>query len=268
MQKCSGCARCRYVSFSREWSDCSWYAACDVTRLEQEMPGFATLNFGSPFTPASLTRLDWTPFRTRDRVAQLSSSKQDNHDSNLACKAPLFSWVNASGLLARSGDDGRQGRLKWLDVGGGRGSLGRELGKRRLVGGAASRKVAYDCVDVVKTAACPRFDGGTLPQATGSRDVVSFLFVLHHASGRTVSLLEHAKRVSRGHIVVLEDLQGETQRQAKQQFAHEWQGQFRADDEWRALFRLLGLRLVHHTPVPHTCSWGYHVPRAMYVLAV
>ena len=34
------------------------------------------------------------------------------------------------------------------------------------------------------------------------------------------------------------------------------------------LLRLLGLRLVHHTPVPHTCSWGYHVPRAMYVLAV
>ena len=153
-------------------------------------------------------------------------------------------------------------------MGGGKGSLGQLLGTPRLLGGTAARAIAYDCVDPVESATCPRFDGSTLTHAAASRDVVSFVFVLHHASGRTVSLLEHAKRISRRYVVVMEDLQGETHQHAKMQFGHEWQGQFRSDEEWRALFRLVGMQVVHHTPIAQTCAWGYHLPRALYVLAV
>jgi len=268
MKQCRKCGQCRYISFSREWSDCSWYSACDLTRLEHTLPGFATLSAG-----ANVQELNWSPVRTGDRTAQLGSSRENNHDSPWACKAPLFEWINASGLLAQ-GDQGDRGQLRWLDVGGGKGSLGQLLGPRttaevrRLFGGAAARPIAYDCVDPVESATCPRFDGSTLIHAAASRDVVSFVFVLHHASGRTVSLLEHAKRISRRYVVVMEDLQGETHRHAKMQFAHEWQGQFRSDEEWRALFRLVGMRVVHHTPIPQTCAWGYHLPRALFVLAV
>ena len=260
MKQCDACAHCRYISFSREWSDCSWFRACNLTKLGQQLPGFATLPAG-----VNVKAVDWSPVRARDRTAQLGSSRENNHDSPWTCKAPLFEWINASGLLTLRGP-GRP--LRWLGVGGGKGSLGQLLGTPRLVGGAAARTVVYDCVDPVESAACPRFDGSTLAQAAASRDVVSFAYVLHHASGRTVSLLEHAKRVSRRHVVVMEDLQGETHRHAKMQFAHEWQGQFRSDEEWRALFRLVGMRVVHHTPIAQTCSWGYHLPRALYVLTV
>ena len=261
MRQCRKCERCHYISFSREWSDCSWYSACDLAKLEQEPLGFATLA-----ASVHVNMVDWSPVRSRDRTAQLGSSRENNHDSPWACKAPLFEWINASGLLAAHG--GLQGQLHWLDVGGGKGSLGQLLGTPRLLGGAAARAIAYDCVDPVESPACPRFDGSTLTHAPASRDVVSFVFVLHHASGRTVSLLEHAKRVARRYVVVMEDLQGETQHQAKMQFGHEWQGQFRSDEEWRALFRLVGMRVVHHTPIAQTCAWGYHMPRALYVLAV
>lgn len=263
MRQCRKCERCHYISFSREWSDCSWYSACDLAKLEHELPGFATLPAG-----ARVQELDWSPVRTRDRTAQLGSSRENNHDSPWACKAPLFDWINASGLLAQGGLSG-QGQLRWLDVGGGKGSLGQLLGTPRLLGGGtAARAIAYDCVDPVESATCPRFDGSTLTHAAASRDVVSFVFVLHHASGRTVSLLEHAKRISRRYVVVMEDLQGETHQHAKMQFGHEWQGQFRSDEEWRALFRLVGMQVVHHTPIAQTCAWGYHLPRALYVLAV
>jgi len=37
LSKCNDCVRCSYISFSKEWSDCSWYSACDMTLTE--IPG-------------------------------------------------------------------------------------------------------------------------------------------------------------------------------------------------------------------------------------
>lgn len=39
----SRCRRCRYVSFSKELGDCSWYARCDVTALHTTVNGGAPL---------------------------------------------------------------------------------------------------------------------------------------------------------------------------------------------------------------------------------
>ena len=35
-EKCRGCQKCRFVSFSREFGDCSWYSACD--QIQTEIP--------------------------------------------------------------------------------------------------------------------------------------------------------------------------------------------------------------------------------------
>lgn len=35
--RCARCARCRYISFSRREHDCSWYAACDLERVTDEL---------------------------------------------------------------------------------------------------------------------------------------------------------------------------------------------------------------------------------------
>ncbi len=42
--RCAACARCRYVSFSHALSDCSWYAHCELSHLQQKPSGFKTLH--------------------------------------------------------------------------------------------------------------------------------------------------------------------------------------------------------------------------------
>ena len=37
---CGQCQRCQHVSVSRHWSDCSWFHACDYTKLETKVNGF------------------------------------------------------------------------------------------------------------------------------------------------------------------------------------------------------------------------------------
>ena len=36
----AGCQRCRYVSYSPHHEDCSWFHACDYTKLQSEVNGF------------------------------------------------------------------------------------------------------------------------------------------------------------------------------------------------------------------------------------
>ena len=42
-QLCLACERCRFVSFSLEQRDCSWYHECDTERLRIDVAGFRTL---------------------------------------------------------------------------------------------------------------------------------------------------------------------------------------------------------------------------------
>ena len=37
---CGQCQRCQHVSVSRHWSDCSWFHACDYTKLQSKVNGF------------------------------------------------------------------------------------------------------------------------------------------------------------------------------------------------------------------------------------
>ena len=41
--RCRGCARCRYISLSLRFQDCSWFAHCDLARLKAFVDGFYSL---------------------------------------------------------------------------------------------------------------------------------------------------------------------------------------------------------------------------------
>jgi hypothetical protein len=42
-QRCHACGRCRFVSFSAEWGDCSWFRSCRLSELKTDVRGFWTL---------------------------------------------------------------------------------------------------------------------------------------------------------------------------------------------------------------------------------
>jgi hypothetical protein len=42
LQRCAACARCRYVSVSVRFGDCSWFSTCELQRLRTDVPGFFT----------------------------------------------------------------------------------------------------------------------------------------------------------------------------------------------------------------------------------
>ena len=42
LARCAACARCRYLSLSRKFADCSWYATCDLGRLSRKVKHFVS----------------------------------------------------------------------------------------------------------------------------------------------------------------------------------------------------------------------------------
>ena len=42
MRRCLGCERCRFVSLSLKWQDCSWFHSCSLRRLHTDVPAFKT----------------------------------------------------------------------------------------------------------------------------------------------------------------------------------------------------------------------------------
>lgn len=180
---------------------------------------------------------------------------QDNHQS-LGCNNMFRDWF--------SGMYGHVSSLDVLDVGGGVGALG-DLARSVTIPGA----ISWECIDVTASDRCAAFNGQSLPHNDLSKDLVVFNYVLHHAADDAIALLQHAHRVAKGYVVVIEDLKGETQAHAKLLYEHEWHGTFRGPREWRALFSILGFRLVSESTLDHSvqCSpTKFHVDRAMYVL--
>lgn len=42
-KQCEWCPRCRVISFSLKWRDCSWFTSCDLGKLKYEVQGFRTV---------------------------------------------------------------------------------------------------------------------------------------------------------------------------------------------------------------------------------
>ena len=53
--RCRGCARCRYVSFSRLHEDCSWFHTCEMADLRMRWAGYtyetAVVSSNAPRAP-------------------------------------------------------------------------------------------------------------------------------------------------------------------------------------------------------------------------
>jgi hypothetical protein len=45
LELCASCSRCRYVSLSPRWYDCSWYHECDLNLLKTDVPSFVSGTF-------------------------------------------------------------------------------------------------------------------------------------------------------------------------------------------------------------------------------
>ena len=95
---------------------------------------------------------------------------------------------------------------------------------------------------------------------------------LHHAADDTIPLLKEARRVVKpdGRVVVVEDLRADDAAGLRHQDS-EHKGcprrcVFRTDNEWRAIFRRLGLRVESTAAPPRDCIPHYKVDRALYVI--
>jgi SAM-dependent methyltransferase len=100
-----------------------------------------------------------------------------------------------------------------------------------------------------RTSSATLFDGRDLPFKKNSFDAVLIAFVLHHAE-EPVYLLEEARRVCSGPVLVVEDtpcLWAERvwgrlhTRSFSKRMGIGWNGKVRLDPEWRRLFKRAGL---------------------------
>ena len=114
--------------------------------------------------------------------------------------------------------------------------------------------LAVDVVDKnVTDCAFATFDGRTLPVEDGSRDVVTILYVLHHAAD-DLALLREARRVLApgGRVLVAEDMVETPWQRTLTVGFHVWlwlwtwmgwSGSFRRIEQWRERFAQAGLRI-------------------------
>lgn len=146
-------------------------------------------------------------------------------------------------------DDSTMTVTSWLDVGSGDGMLIRWLALSEL--GCKMLK-AYDVLDPKDNVhaflrgtekdepSSPSsfkihlFNGETLPEPDASFDVVSAIFVLHHAGRKQEALLREMFRVTRQWVVLTEDVNEPqfVERNRK----HDASGVFRTIQAWKELF--------------------------------
>mmetsp|Transcript_635 Transcript_635/g.1998 ORF Transcript_635/g.1998 Transcript_635/m.1998 type:complete len:289 (+) Transcript_635:93-959(+) len=182
------------------------------------------------------------------------------HRSSYNCSMPIVSWLSDSFPAAVSHG------VEILDVGGGNGGL------EDFVETKTGRKWSWACVDVEASESCKEYRGDRLQGVEGlpekSKDVVMFVDVLHHAVESTIDLLRDAARLSRCHVVVLEDLLAEDYSQALMEFHHEWRGFYRSEYEWEKIFELLGYKVAFKQSPEPLCAFPdvFHVHRMAWVL--
>lgn len=180
----------------------------------------------------------------------------------------FFRWLDKSGVAKKD--------MQVLDVGGGRARLELALhGKLKTVHSNPELKnyqnVRYECVDFNPTVACPRFNGRNLTVFDdASFHSVMFHSTLHHAADTTIPLLLDAKRVAQQYVIVSEDMKARKDASYHLQWTqhhHDPHGTYRGDREWKALFKLVGLKLIYESG-PRMCGDNMDVGRRLYILKV
>ena len=88
------------------------------------------------------------------------------------------------------------------------------------------------------------FNGINIPEQNNSYDIVSSIFVLHHAGESQIKLLEDMIRISHKYLIILEDL-NESQFIDRNKL-HDKNGIFRTNREWIQLWEKYNLKLLNH----------------------
>ena len=57
--RCTGCPRCAFISVSRRFFDCSWFARCELGALKREPGSFKTYAMNISRSPAQPVRTSW-----------------------------------------------------------------------------------------------------------------------------------------------------------------------------------------------------------------
>ncbi len=129
----------------------------------------------------------------------------------------------------------------WLDVGADTGAVSLYLSEL-----LASKSFELCDVTVAPRALFPvrRITGERLDYEPNSFDIVFFSYVLHHAADDTIQLLRDARKVARKYVVVTEDPK-ENADDYYWAYMHDKRGTFRGCKEWRQLFDVVGLSIVH-----------------------
>ena len=106
LQACAGCARCRYVSASPTWSDCSW--AHDCNRLRRDVSHFRSGTAHGRAPLLGLSSDKWRPPSCQLRRSAVQSVNATTRTLGRSCvvkrtyhpsKLELRWWRNLDGLV-------------------------------------------------------------------------------------------------------------------------------------------------------------------------
>ena len=98
VERCRRCANCRYVSFSRQFRDCSWYETCDLENLHKDVDGFQSRRVHQDTEIAeSISPSNASPHRLRSRARQHSIDLDEPGGVRRAIRA-----VNPPSLSSRT----------------------------------------------------------------------------------------------------------------------------------------------------------------------
>ena len=107
---CAGCSRCRFISFSTQWRDCSWFHNCDLAKLKRDVLGFLSVRSGSRRVHAS-SPTQGCPRTVKRRVPPILHQSWNNRSLPRVLAAISARWAEVlPGWTRRmwTADDNRQ----------------------------------------------------------------------------------------------------------------------------------------------------------------
>jgi ubiquinone/menaquinone biosynthesis C-methylase UbiE len=157
-----------------------------------------------------------------------------------------------------------------LDVGTGKGLFAKAIEEK-----CGARVICLDLADQTEVDVdLAIYDGLNFPFPNNTFDVVIFSFVLHHCVHQDV-LIDEAKRICRGRIIVFEDnsagMVGRLYTHLHE-IVYSWQYDvkspflFRTQAQWKEFFEAHGLEICYQGRKWTSDAWYYHVKKLMFVL--
>ena len=115
---CHGCARCRYVSYSIERRDCSWFEQCDTERLPNFVRGFRTLAVAPASRRAGLDPTDLLQAlpRAQNMVVTVVNNEMLSFAKNWLCSLSAHLSAVTGVLLISMAVDVCEQLRPWLQM--------------------------------------------------------------------------------------------------------------------------------------------------------